>query len=165
MRVSLPQRFRGAGLNPQDRDHLEEPRAAVLDMAGGGSPGVVDGETPENRLVAIASYIAAGKRSEALAEIENLDGPFTDPEQLTRFMHLCLTLAGEELLDGNRTNGLRLIETCVYSGGPFGTGSGCCRDCCDRGYRVVPHEVATGREGDRCQDCSEYRGRRGAGVG
>jgi len=124
MKVSLPQRFRGAGLNPQDRDHLEEPRAAVLDMAGGGSPGVVDGETPENRLVAIASYIAAGKRSEALAEIENLDGPFTDPEQLTRFMHLCLTLAGEELLDGNRTNGLRLIGTCVYSGGPFGTASG-----------------------------------------
>ena len=31
-------------------------------MAGGGSPGVVDGEAPENRLVAIASYIAAGKR-------------------------------------------------------------------------------------------------------
>jgi len=93
-------------------------------MAGGGSPGVVDGETPENRLVAIASYIAAGKRSEALAEIENLGGPFTDPEQLTRFMHLCLTLAGEELLDGNRTNGLHLIETCVYSGGPFGTASG-----------------------------------------
>jgi len=44
------------------------------------------------------------------------------------------------------------------------TGSGCCRDCCDRGYRAVPHEVATGREGDRCRDCSEYRGR-GAGVG
>jgi len=86
-------------------------------MAGGGSPGVVDGETPENRPVAIASYIAAGKRSEALVEIENLGGPFTDPEQLTRFMHLCLTLAGEELLDGNRTNGLRLIGTAYTQAG------------------------------------------------
>ena len=62
--------------------------------------------------------------SEALVEIKNLGGPFTDPEQLTRFMHLCLTLAGEELLDGNRTNGLAPDRDCVYSGGPFGTASG-----------------------------------------
>ena len=38
-------------------------------------------------------------------------------------MHLCLTLAGEELLDGNRTNGLRLIESRILRRA-FGTASG-----------------------------------------
>ena len=45
------------------------------------------------------------------------------------------------------------------------TGCGCCRDCCDRGYRVVPHEVATGREGGSCRDCSDDYGVGGDDAG
>jgi len=110
-----PGRDRVSGFIEFLRDcYSPDERAAVLDMAGRGSPGVVEGEDP---VVSIASYIAAGKRSEALVAIENLDGPFTDPEQLTRFMQLCLTIAGEELLDGNRANGLRLIDTAYAQAG------------------------------------------------
>lgn len=68
-------------------------------------------------MVAIASYIATGKRNEALAAIESVEGPFTEPEQLTRFTHLCLILAGEELLEGNRANGLRLIDIAYTQAG------------------------------------------------
>lgn len=90
-----------------------EERAAVLDMERRGSSGVAEGES---RMIAIASYIAAGKRSDALVAIESVEGRFTDPDQLTQFVHLSLALAGEELLEGNRTNGLRLI-TLAYTQG------------------------------------------------
>jgi hypothetical protein len=78
-----------------------------------GSSGVAEGES---RMIAIASYIAAGKRSDALVAIESVEGRFTDPDQLTQFVHLSLALAGEELQEGNRTNGLRLI-TLAYTQG------------------------------------------------
>ncbi len=62
------------------------------------------------KLALINSYIIAGKRNDALMEIEIIEGQLADVDQLTQFMHLCLTLAREELLEGNQTNGLRLIK-------------------------------------------------------
>lgn len=89
-------------------------RAAVLDVVCREPSGVAEGE---NRMIAIASYIATGQRNEALAAIENVEGPFADLDQLMQFVHLCLTLAGEELRDGNRTNGLRLIDIAYTQAG------------------------------------------------
>ena len=89
-------------------------RTVVLDRECRELSGVAEGE---NQMVAIASYIATGKRNEALVAIENVEGPFADLDQLMQFVHLCLTLAGEELLDGNRTNGLRLIDIAYTQAG------------------------------------------------
>ena len=108
-------RGRGFGFIEFLRDwYSPDERAAVLDRECREPSGVAEGEDP---VVAIASYIATGKRNEALAAIESVEGPFTEPEQLTRFTHLCLILAGEELLEGNRANGLRLIDIAYTQAG------------------------------------------------
>ena len=89
--------------------HSPNELAATLDRIYRESPEVAEGRIREGRLTTIASYAASGRRNEALAAIESVTEPSTDPEQAMQVMHLYMALAGEELLEGNQANGLRLI--------------------------------------------------------
>lgn len=75
-------------------------RPAAVDMPYRGAPGVMEGE-------ALPDRIAAGRREDVLAELKEAG---EEPDDPGRFVHLVLDLAGEELLAGNRANGLSLIR-------------------------------------------------------
>ncbi|WP_332449728.1 AAA family ATPase [Methanoculleus sp.] len=73
---------------------------AAVDTTHRGAPGVMEGE-------ALLDRIAAGRREEALAALQEAEGQTDDPDRSVR---LALDLAGEELLAGNRADGLSLIR-------------------------------------------------------
>jgi len=75
-------------------------RPGAVDTPYRGAPGVMEGVAPPDRT-------AAGRREDALAVLQGAEGALDDPG---RFVHLALDLAGEELLAGNRANGLSLIR-------------------------------------------------------
>ncbi|MCT8337613.1 winged helix-turn-helix transcriptional regulator [Methanoculleus sp. Afa-1] len=77
-------------------------RPAAVDTTHRGASGVMEG-------VALPARTAAGRRVDVLAALQAGEEP-DDPDQ---FVHLALDLAGEELLAGNRANGLSLIRA-VY---------------------------------------------------
>jgi len=80
---------------------------ATVDTTHRGAPGVMEGE-------ALPDRIAAGRREDALAELKEAGEEPDDPD---RFVRLALDLAGEELLAGNRANGLSLIATAYAHAG------------------------------------------------
>lgn len=77
-------------------------RPAAVDTTHRGASGVMEG-------VALPARTAAGRRVDVLAALQAGE----EPDDPGRFVHLALDLAGEELLAGNRANGLSLIRA-VY---------------------------------------------------
>jgi len=82
-------------------------RPAAVDVSYRGAPGVMEGVAPPDR-------IAAGGREDVLAALREAEGQTDDPG---RFVHLALDLAREELLAGNRANGLSLIRAAYAHAG------------------------------------------------
>ena len=82
-------------------------RPAAVDVSYRGAPGVMEGVAPPNR-------IAAGGREDVLAALQEAEGQTDDPD---RFVQIALDLAGEELLVGNRANGLSLIRAAYAHAG------------------------------------------------
>jgi len=82
-------------------------RPAAVDMPYQGVPGVMEGE-------ALPDRTTAGRREDVLAALKEAGEEPGDPG---RFVHLALDLAGEELLAGNRANGLSLIRTAYAHAG------------------------------------------------
>ena len=81
-------------------------RPGAVDTTYRGAPGVMEGE-------ALPARTAAGRREDALAALQEAGG-LDDP---SRFMHLALDLAREELQAGNRANGLSLIRAAYAHAG------------------------------------------------
>jgi hypothetical protein len=75
-------------------------RPGAVDTLYRGAPGVMEGEPLSDRT-------AAGRWEDALAALQEAG---KEPDAPDRFVRLALDLAGEELLAGNRTNGLSLIR-------------------------------------------------------
>jgi hypothetical protein len=82
-------------------------RPAAVDVSYRGAPGVMEGVAPPNR-------IAAGGRADVLAALQEAEGQTDDPG---RFVQFALDLAREELLAGNRANGLSLIRAAYAHAG------------------------------------------------
>ena len=82
----------------------------AVDTTYRGVPGVMEG-------VALPDRVAAGRREDALAALQEAGGQLHDPDRLARFVQLALDLAREELLAGNRANGLSLIRAAYAHAG------------------------------------------------
>ncbi|MDV2481940.1 winged helix-turn-helix transcriptional regulator [Methanoculleus sp. Wushi-C6] len=76
---------------------------AAVDIPYRGASGVMEG-------VALPDRIAAGRREDVLAGLKEAGEEPDDPDRLARSVEITLDLAGEELLAGNRANGLSLIR-------------------------------------------------------
>lgn len=85
-------------------------RPVAVDTTYQGAPGVMEGE-------ALPDRVAAGGWEDALAALQEAGEQPDDPDRLARFVHLALDLAGEELLAGNRANGLSLIRAAYAHAG------------------------------------------------
>ena len=86
----------------------EQPVA--VDTTHQGASGVMEG-------VALPDRVAVRRREDALAALQEAGGQLHDPDRLARFVQLALDLAREELLAGNRANGLSLIQAAYAHAG------------------------------------------------